>query len=136
MPRNPSSPSWATTESGIQPSASHWPAWGASSERANSRAVSRIMRCSSLRKSLRARVSMVLLRVFFVAVDRVLRFPVHVGPERLGLVERLHLGAERVVPRTLERRGALGFGVDLGGLLLAARRGEQCRRAEEKREPG
>src|SRR5437764_14393148 len=115
MPRKPSSPSFATTASGIQPSSSHFAAWGASSARAKSRAVSRIMRCSSVRKSPRARGASTLLRVFLDAVDVLRSLLVDVGFQRLRLVERLDLGPERVVARALERLGLLRLRVDLGG---------------------
>src|SRR5438046_9103075 len=107
MPKKPSSPMRATTASGIQPSSSHAPACGESSARANSRAVSRIMRCSSVRKSVCARVSMVLFGVFFDLVDRFLRLAVDVGLDALGGLERLHLVAERTLLRALGGRRAL-----------------------------
>src|SRR5512143_2064113 len=94
MPRSPRLPIFAITASGIQPSSSHFAAWGASSAREKSRAMSRTMRCSSVRASWCARVSMASLRVFFDPVDRLLRLLVQVFLHVLGVFERLHLPTE------------------------------------------
>src|SRR5258706_15091948 len=130
MPRNPSSPSFATTASGIQPSSSHWPAWGESSARANSRAGARIIRCSSVRKSVFARVSMVLFGVFFDLADRFLRLAVDVGLDALGGFERLHLVAEGAFLRALGGRLPFRGLVHLGLLRVPARDGERHRGGE------
>src|SRR3981189_1155347 len=124
MPRNPSSPSLATTVSGLQPSWSHWPA-----VRASSRAMSRIIRCSSVRKSVWARASMALLGVLLGGIDVGARGCLHVGFELLRLGEGLHLRAENVLFRALERLGLLGGRVHLRSRGLAAG-GQQRRRGE------
>src|SRR5438067_12252269 len=130
MPKSPSAPMRAMTASGIQLSSSQAPAWGASSARAKSRAVSRIMRCSSVRKSLCARVSIRrrLLGLLVDFLDVRLDLRVDVGAEPLGGLERLHLRAERAFGGALRRLGALGRGIDLRCLGLAAARRE-CRDA-------
>src|ERR1700682_1441038 len=134
MPRSPSSPSFATTASGIQPSASHCPACGSSSAWAKSRAVSRIIRCSSVRKSVCARASIVLFRVFFDLVDLLLRLLVEVGFHSLGGLQRLHLRAVGPLLGAFGRFAALGGRVRAGRLRLAAGGGEQ-RRCPEGRGP-
>src|SRR5436190_6340225 len=131
MPRSPSSPSLATTASGIQPSSSHCPACGLSSACEKSRAMSRTIRCSSVRKSLWARVSK-LLGVLLDPVDRFLGFLVDVVAQRLGFLERLHLRAVWPLLRALERLALLGGCVHLGLLGFAAPRGE--RRGERERD--
>src|SRR6478736_7724580 len=126
MPSSPNSPSFATTASGIQPSSSHWPACGFSSACENSRAMSRTIRCSSVRKSVCARVSK-LLRVLLDIVDLLGRLLVDVRLERLRLVERLDLRAVRPFPRAIHGLALLGGGVHLGLLLLATAREERGR---------
>src|SRR3982751_186100 len=130
MPSRPRSPSFLTTASGIQPSSSHWPACGASSACENSRAMSRTIRCSSVRKSVCARVSN-LLRVLLDPVDRLRRFLVDVLLELLGGLEGLHLRAVRALLRALERLALLGGGVHLGLLRFAAT-GDEARRDGER----
>src|SRR5690349_22649048 len=132
MPSNPSSPILAIAASGIQPSFSHCAAFGASSAREKSRAVSRTMRCSSVRKSLCARVSIALLRVFLDFVDGLLRLLVEVFLHALGVFERLHLRAHRALLGPLGRLGALGSRIDLGSFGLGACR-EPCQREDRGR---
>src|SRR5690606_35103668 len=97
-------------------------AWGASSACAKSRAVSRIMRCSPVRKSSRALVSMGRgsLRSLLGFLDGFLGLPVEVRLQPLGLLEGLHLRAERAFLGAFERLLAFGRGVDLRRLGLAA----------------
>src|SRR5258706_9410443 len=131
MPSRPSSPSFVTTASGIQPSSSQRPACGLSSACENSRAMSRTIRCSSVRKSVCARVSK-LLRVLLDIVDLLGRLLVYVCLERLRLIERLDLRAVRPFPRAIHCLALLGGGVHRGLLRLATARDE--RRGQRERD--
>src|SRR5260221_441838 len=134
MPSRPSSPICATTASGIHLSFSHCAACGANSFFAKSRAISRIMRWSSVKKSWLAFMSMVTLSgcfapfwivsagrkgdraayecrppLFAAVFDffaRVFGLLVDGGLYALGLVERLHLCSPDRVAGTVQ--GAAG----------------------------